>query len=79
MRHFSYPSRQPLESGFLERQIASLWRIGWWLSEIVGGAWIVCEMYEGGQKVRTSSYKISKVDDTMQSMLTVVNNTVLHV
>ena len=78
MRHFSYPSRQLLESGFPERQIAGLWRIGWWSPETVGGVWRVCEMDEGGQKVQTSSYKISKLDDTMHSMVTVVN-TILHV
>ena len=42
-----------LESPFLERQIAGLWRIGWWLPEMVGGVWRVCEIDEGGQKVQT--------------------------
>ena len=33
---------------------------------------------EGGQKVQTSSYKISP-GDVMYSMVTIVNNTVLHI
>ena len=33
---------------------------------------------EGGQKVKTSSYKI-RHEDIMYSMVTVVNNTVLHI
>lgn len=37
------------------------------------------EMGEGGQRVRTSSYKINKFWDIMYSMVTVVNDTVLYV
>ena len=36
------------------------------------------EMGKGDQKVQTSSYKISH-EDAMYSMVTIVNNTVLHI
>ena len=36
------------------------------------------EMGEGGKKVQTSSYKISH-GGVMCSMVTIVNNTVLHI
>ena len=34
---------------------------------------------EGGQKVQTSRYKIGKSENAVNSMLTTVNNTVLHI
>ena len=36
-------------------------------------------MDAGGQKVQTSSYKINKSWDVMYSVVTIVNNTVLHI
>ena len=43
-----------------------------------GGSWAgVGEMGEGGQKVQTSSYKISH-EDIMYSIVNIVNNTVLN-
>ena len=44
---------------------------GLWVGQKVG------KTGEGGQKVKTSSYKI-RHEDIMYSMVTVVNNTVLH-
>ena len=44
-----------------------------------GGKWAgVGEMGEGGQKVQTSSYKISH-EDIVYRMVTIVINTVLYV
>ena len=37
------------------------------------------EMGEDGQKVQTSRYKINKSWNVMNSMVTIVNNTVLHI
>ena len=42
------------------------------------GGWEVGKMGERGQKVQTSSYKISR-GDVMYSMVTIVTNTVLHI
>lgn len=35
-------------------------------------------MVEGGQKVQTSSYKVNP-GDVMYSMMTIVNNAILHI
>ena len=43
-----------------------------------GRGWRLREMGEGDQKVQTSSYKVSP-GDTVDSTLTLVNNSVLHV
>ena len=45
---------------------------------VAGGGSGVGKMGEEGQKVQTSSYKIS-LGDVMYSMVTIVNNTVLHI
>ena len=44
-----------------------------------GREWALGEMGERGQKVQTWSYKISKSWGVRNSMVTIVNNTALHI
>ena len=48
----------------------------WWLPE--AREWEVGAICEVSQKAQNSSYKISR-DDVMYHMVTIVNNTVLHI
>ena len=41
--------------------------------------WRVDEMSEGDQNIQISSYKMAKSWEIMYSMVTIINNTILHI
>ena len=50
-----------------------------WLIVARGRVWRVDEMSEGDQNIQISSYKMAKSWEIMYSMVTIINNTILHI
>lgn len=64
----------------IENAIISLRKASQCLKEIARGRGLeVGKMGQGGQKLKTFSYKINNNGDVIYSVMTIVNNTILHI